>query len=335
VATLSALITPDAILAIEAPIVQDILACQLLKQLRQMIPDPTQDPVTGLQDQVISCEHDGFRFTNATLLDWLSDGLTEVVKYTNWRVEDWFAFAAQAKQPIYQLDLRWHQILAVYAYQRQCFPFPQQYTIYPAQAVGQPLTYGTHRRVGALELSYWPNPDLGDPRTALASSIGPDSEVIDLLSTEGFLPFGWVKIDGELIQYQQVEGTRLSVSRRGCAGTLKEPHVAFAPARSCSLWVKGKRIPSTLTTPQSVVEVPPAFMVPIRTYARAQVKGAEQDDQAEGQLMQRFWQECERILVDSALQSDLQDGTAQVSMYGQYPNGGPLYPLGPFGTIVG
>jgi hypothetical protein len=329
-----ALLTPDAILAVEAPFVQEIQACQLLKQLRAMIPDPTMDPVTGLQDDPVSCEHDGFRFSNATLLDWLSDGMTELVKYTNWRVEDWFATSAVMGQPVYTLDIRWHQILAVYAYQRQCFPFPQQYTIYPAQAVGQPLTYGTHRRVGSLEVSYWPNPERSDPRTTLAEDIGPRTDRLPLTSTEGFLPFGWVRIDGELMQYQQVEGNTLAISRRGCGGTLAEAHFAYATAVSCSLWVKGKRIPSTLTAPTSVVEVPPAWLVPIRTYARAQVKGAEQDDQAEGALMTRFWQECERILVDSVLQSDLQDGTAQVAMYGVYPNGGPLYPIGPWGTIV-
>ncbi len=332
-----ALATPDIILALFQPnLTAPITACDLIKSIRAQIPDPTFNPLTLLQDPTIDCTHDGARFTADTMFIWLTDALRETSTRTNWLVEDWWPFAASSGLPSYPLDQRWHVVKDAWAYQRQCYPMPEQYTIYPSQAVSQPLTYGSHRRLGVLEVFFWPNPNITDPISQLTADIGPTDDSIPLVSVVGFQSFGYLRVGGEIIQYNSVNGTNntLSIARRACSGTVAEVHYATENVLSCSLWIKGLRTPTKITAATSLVEVPEAFLAPLRLHVLETVKRAEQDYQGAQMLHGQYVDAVNTILGDPAWQSDpVKDGLAQVAAYGYQAVGG-LAPYGPFGTIV-
>lgn len=195
------------------------------------------------------------------------------------------------------------------------------------------MLYGSNARVGSLEVYFWPNPNLPDPVTYLTADVGPTSTVFNVTSTDNFQEnFGWIRVDGELCQYNMTSATTLSIARRGCSGTLPAVHFTNAEVYSLSLWVKGVRTPTPVVSSLSRVEIPLAFLVPLLTYVRAQVKGREQDEAGERQLMDRYREEIQSIINDPIWQSDPRDGQAQVRAYGHQPGG--IAPLGPWGTII-
>lgn len=327
------LVDPFSIFAVQAEITEAITAGELICSIREYIPDPTINPLTGEQEVPCNPDHDGGLLSAATLYQWLTDGMRDMTRRSHWVVEDWWAFAAIENQPIYRLDSRWHQVEGAYAYQRQCWPYPETQIVYPAQATGTPLLYGSHARVGALEVFFWPNPNLADPVTRLTADVGPRDTVFPVVSTDNFQEsFGWIRVDGELCQYNMTDSTTLSIARRGCSGTLPAIHMANAEVYSLALWVKGVRTPTKVVSSLSRVEIPEAFLVPLLTYVRAQVKGKEQDEAGEQQLMNRYREEIQSIINDPIWQSDPRDGQAQVRAYGHQPGG--IAPIGPFGTII-
>lgn len=319
-------ITADVIAALAAPTSFPTTAGEVITSIRYQIPDPTFNPVTGVQDNPYNPDHDGYLIPAAILYRWLFDGMRELCRRSHWFVNDWYAFPAIANQPTYELDPRWQQIEAAWAYQLRCYPLPEQYTIYPSQAVAQPIQYGQHRRVGVMDVYYYPTPDNADPVTTLTADMTSTATTIAVADTTNFQPFGWALIEGELLQYWQLTPTSLGVCRRGLAGTRANVHLTGMNVTSCALWIKGYRTPTQVTASGDYMEVPEAFLAPLETYVLEKVaRGPEKDIAAANALKQKFDEEVRSIVNDPIFQGDLRDGTAQVSAYGGYGRGGPIY----------
>lgn len=337
----SGIVTHDYLLgsqAISPVLAPCVLAGTIVADVRRRIPDPTFTMTGGVrvQDPIVNPDHDGFLIEAVEMYTWLSDGMKELTRLTNWMLDDWWAFAAQTQRGIYDLDSRWHQVSSAYAYQFRCWPVPEEWTLTPSQAVQQPMAYGWHRRIEVATVYYYPNPHLNDPSTLLTAPISPIGDVLSVQSTTGFQTYGYCLVDGELIYYAKMDPVALTLSilLRGVGGTTAASHDVNAGVQSRALVVKGKRIPTDVAGSQDCVEIPRAFQTPLKTYMRAQAKGLEQDDVGEDRLMRRFEKEVEAIKRDPIWQAELRDGAQQVPAYGTGVGGPYVYPDGAFGYLL-
>jgi hypothetical protein len=323
------------------PVTPYITAGELISSIRYQIPDPSINPLTGEQDDPYNPDHEGAVLPRALLYRWLWDGTRDLTRRCHWLIEDWWAFQSLSGQPAYKLDTRWHQIEAAFAYQFRCYPLPEQWTIYPSQAIAQPFQYGYHGRAGALEPFFYPTPNRQDPTTALPSTIGVDPMQLQIpvASVANFLSFGYVLIDGELISYQSIvtnpdgSGT-LFTCRRGCGGTRVMPHDANAPVYHCGLWIKGWRTPTQIQVSSDPLEIPPAFIEPLELFCLAKVFWGPLRDPDMGKAMDLKYKEAVESIIRDPVWQGIGD-PVQVAAYG-YGGGGrlTLYGTDPFGTIL-
>lgn len=311
-------------------------AGDIITAVRDMVPDPVYDEA-GLPLP----DTDGDSFRASTLYRWLSGGIRELTRRSNWMVLDWTAVAQEPRQQIYSLDRRFINVDGVFCNQYRLTWMDELHSLYPSYSVAQPLWYSWHHRSDHLELALWPAPDRTEPVTHLMSTIDPLSLQIDLSSTEGFLPFGYVQIGDELLLYSDLlppptppdpllpppapplppARRGLRVVKRGMCGTPASYHFAGTVVTHLSLWCRGWRVPSLVTRSTDCIELPLAFLTPLETYLLARVKEAEQDRQGAQSLMQEFLEQTNSILGDPVWQLP---HTLQVRAYGE-SYAGPIY----------
>ena len=299
-------------------------AGEIITSVRDTIPEPLYDA-----EGEPTPDADGGMFRASTLYRWLTAGIREVTRRANWVVQDWTAVPQVPREQICHVDYRWVNVDGVFCNQYRLAWMDELNTLYPSYSVAQPLWYSWHHRSDHLELSLWPAPDREDPAPALMSSLDPVNTTIDVASTEGFLPFGFVQIEKEIIQYSTLVAATspttspgLRTVRRGVAGTMALTHFAGVPVRHLSIWVRGVRVPIDVKEARHCVELPFAFQHPLETFVLAKVKEAEQDRQGAGTLMQEFHQTVTDILTDPLWQ---QPHTVQTKAYGMAETGGLAY----------
>jgi hypothetical protein len=313
-------------------------AGDIITSVRDLGPDPCYDDVTGepLPDA------DGSFLRASTLYRWLTNGIRELTRRCNWTVLDWTAMAQETRQQVYALDRRFINVDGCFANQYRLMHLDELHTMYPSYAVAQPLWFSWHHRSDKLELALWPAPDRTDPQANLMTTLAPDAQVVYVNTTAGFLPFGWVQIGSELLQYSAlipatetedaaVEGydlggfvppvppdglggyvppdgvvssayPRLAVVRRGVSGTSRAIHYAGDPVRHLGIWCRGWRVPAAVRRSTDCVELPMAFQAPLESYVLSKYREAEQDRQSAQSLMQEFMAMTNDILIDPTWQ---------------------------------
>lgn len=301
-------------------------AGEIITSVRDMIPDPVYDDASGdpLPDA------DGSFLRASTLYRWLTAGVRELTRRANWVVQDWTAAPQVTRQQIISFDHRWTNLDGCFANQYRLMHLDELHTIYPSQAVAQPLWFSWHHRSDHLELSLWPAPDRTDPAVPLMASINQVATQIELSTTAGFLPFGFARIDKELVQYSHLSTTpaRLLTVRRGVAGTVAVNHFAGVPVQHLGVWIRGWRMPIDVTEARHCVELPFAFQHPLEVFVLAKAKEAEQDRQGAASLMQEFREATDSILNDPMWQQP--PFPMQAQAYGEYAGGGGLY----YGRVI-
>ena len=308
------------------PITDCPKAGEIITSVRDMIPDPMYDDVTGdpLPDA------DGSFLRASTLYRWLTAGIRELTRRANWVVQDWTAAPQVTRQQIIGFNHRWTNLDGCFCNQYRLIHLDELHTIYPSYSVAQPLWFSMHSRGDHLELSLWPAPDRTDPAPALMSSMDPVSDSIEVASTTGFLPFGFALIEHEMIQYSTVEPAsspttypRLRTIRRGVGGTVAITHFAGVPVQHLGVWLRGWRMPIDVTEARHCVELPYAFQHPLEVFVLAKAKEAEQDRQGAASLMQEFREATDSILNDPVWQQP--PFPMQAAAYGSSPVGGLAY----------
>lgn len=321
-------LSAEAVVGVYEPYTPVETAASIINSVRDQIPDPVYNDAGEPEPNL-----DGSFLRAQTLYRWLTNGILEMSRRCNWLVPDWFAFPSTNMAESYTLDSKWVSVEALWVNQLRCVFLDEIWRIYPSAYVGQPLTYSMNRRAGALDLSLYGAPDQTDPVTALTVALSAANVTsLTVADTTNFLSYGWVRIEGELIEYRLVNATTkvVSVLRRGRAGTPAGTHEIGAPVTHCSVWVKGLRRPLPVFVSTDIVELPSAFLAPLELYVLSKVREAEQSRQEAKSLMQDFLEACKDICSDPVWQT--MDGTFAVRAYGSYI-GGPIYGSG-FGTIV-
>ena len=275
-----------------------LLAGPLITRVRDKIPDGVY--AAGVADPTA----DGGLFRVSSLYGWLDDGIQVLTQLTGWTLADWWAMAQVAKQPWYAVEPHFISLESAYSNQ---WPLDvrlidESDTIWP-DATGplnqQPLLAYVRGLGSALQIGVWPTPDAADPATTLSAAITATTpDPILVASTTNFLSFGYVQIEDEIIQYQVLASGSLGTVSRGIGGTTAAAHASGIAVTHLGLWMKGRRLPMTISSSTSPVEVPRAWQSHLETYVLAQCRTAEQEFGEAGRLMAAFEKACERIDAD-------------------------------------
>lgn len=305
-----------------------ILAGTMITRLREKIPDGVW--LAGVPQPTV----DG-KFRVQTLYAWLDDAVKTLTQLTGWTIDDWWAMPQVATQPWYEVNDLFVSMEDAFSSQwsLSVSVVNEGDTIWP-NSLGpistQPLAAYVRRLAAALEVGVWPTPVATDPVTTLTNPLTTAADPIVVASTAGFLSFGYIQIESEIIQYQglNADGVTLNVISRGIGGTTPVAHLAAVPVRHLALWIKGKRLPNPIANSLSPVEVPRGWMAHLETYVLGQCR-ITQKRHGEGQaLLADFEKACKGINADP----NWKVNEGRIRAYGE-PVVGPLFGYGQ-GLIV-
>lgn len=307
-----------------------VLAGELLNRVRAKIPDDV------FINELPQPDVDG-KFRAQTLYRWMDDARQVLTQLSGWTIDDWYAMAQVRLQGWYTVDPKFISAQAGFS---NLWPLGMDVvsetdSIWPnsfGPMNSQPLLGFVRRLADTLEMGLFPVPTASDPATTLSSNLAISGvDPIPLVATTGFLTYGYVQIDSEIIQYQQLNTGPVSIGviSRGVCGTSAAAHTAGAAVQHLGFWIKGKRLPTEIVNSQSCIEVPRPWQSHLETYVLAQVR----ERQGKGAESQRLMTAFERACRDIDADPKWKPRVGQRRMYG-YPAVGPLYGRSPFGTVV-
>lgn len=296
-----------------------VQASTVVNTVRDLIPDPVYD-ASGVPHP----EWDGGLFRAQTLYRWINDAVKSLAEQMGWTLTDWTALAVTANQPWYSLNPMWHDLESGYQNAFQLSLAPESFTVWPSPVTGtQSSNYSVHRQTDHLEVGLFPIVNTSDPTTTLnmGGGLSASATSATVVSTAGFLTFGYVQIDSEIIAYRQMTGTTLTVLTRGQCGTSAATHANGATVSHLSAWFTGVRMPMEVATATDLIELPSGFIYAVQEYVMAKASIAQSDQQGGKLHMDSFRHEAARIKADPNWRSDAQG--VQTLAYG-YPLNGRL-----------
>jgi hypothetical protein len=309
------------------------LAGTVINNVRDRVPDPVYSGT--YPNEVPQPDADGGLIRAQTLYRWLDSGVRVLAQAIGASVEDWTALAQTAYQPNYVLPLGFLTIGSGFSNQWpiDTITMVEADAIWPSTplATSQSLNGYLHKVTDHLEFGLWPVPALTDPATTLALAINASTTAaIQLASTASFLSFGYILIDAEIIQYQQLSTAPIGVSviTRGACGTTAAAHLISVPVQHLGLWFKGTRTPATISSSTSVVELPPDITMHLETYVLAAFRRAENEHEEARALMKDFNDACAMLRADPTRKENM----GLIGAWGE-SRMGPLYGGG-FGVIL-
>jgi hypothetical protein len=300
------------------------LAGVLVTQLRAKIPDGV------FMNNLPQPEMDG-KFRAQTLYGWLNDAMHELTQKAGWTVADWWAMPQIEKQPWYDVDERWTSMEHAFSNQWpvDVISLDEAATIWPNSQgpISQQPLFAYVRKLGCgLQTGLFPTPMATDPATTLSAAINATgADPIAVTSTFNFLSFGYVRIEDEILAYQELltSPARIGVITRGVGGTLPVAHAVNAPVQHLGFWMKGRRTPNQIVNSLSPVEIPRGWISHLETYVLGQARCAQKGRQAEGErLLQAFDAACRAVDADP----NWKDNKGQIPAFGDNFIGGLYWP---------
>jgi hypothetical protein len=308
-----------------------ITAGTIMTRMRAKIPDSV------FVNEVPQPEMDG-KFRAQTIYAWMDDALQVLTQKTGWTLTDWWAMPQVRYQPYYDVDARWTNVEGAFSNQwpLDLHIIDEIDTIWPntqGPMATQPLSCYVRNLGNFMKAGLWPTPPASDPQTTLIGALSDTgTEFITVADRTNFLSYGYIQIDQELIQYQQISGDpigTLSVLTRGLGGTTPAVHADGATVQHLGFWIKGRRQPTAIQNSTSCIELPRGWLSHLETYVLANCR-MEQKRFGEGdKLMQNFERACAGISADPQWRQQ----TWLLPAYGT-PKLGPIYFPGGGGILV-
>ena len=298
------------------PATTAVLAGTIVNNVRDEIPDPVYDAGGNPAPDA-----DGGIVRASSLYRWLTAGISEAARLMGGPIiEDWTALAQIARQPWYALDPLFIKVSRAFSNQWAIdhITLAETDVIWPSSSIiSEQSLWGYYRkRAERLEFGLYPAPEVSDPSTTLVGAITASSpDPIVLASTANFLSFGYVRIENEIVQHQELRTgpTGIGVISRGVCGTTAASHPDGAAVQHLGLWVKGQRSPARVTGSTSVIELPVDVANLLETYLLARCRRSENEFGEATALLNEFRQECARIRADPMRQ----ESAWQIAAFGE------------------
>ena len=265
-----------------------IQASAIINIVRDLIPDGSYSA-----GGVAQPDTDGGIFRVQTLYRFLNDGVKALSQKTGWVINDWTAVTVTQHIPTYDINGQWHSFDEVFLNGWRLGRAAEGYLLWPQKVeTGQSVVYALHNTTDHWNLRLFPAPNFTDPSYVTSGSMTPTSTAVTINSVANMMPYGFVQIENELIQYYNITGTTLQALVRGVGGTTASSHVSSSSLTHLACWIKGVRTPNEITVSTDVVEVPPAFQYPLQLYVLARCRQSENEFGEAAKLMAEFNAEC-------------------------------------------
>ena len=285
-------------------------ASTVVNIVRDIIPDAVYDASGNPLPTT-----DGGIFRAQTLYRWINDGIKALSEQVGWIIKDWTAVSVTANQPNYSLNGAWHQLDEGFQGGFRLMLGPEGMTLWPkAITGGQSQFYTQHRQTDHMEVGLFPVPATTDPTSTLTpNALGATTTTgFAVASNAGFLTYGYVGIESEILFYGTLTGTTgITVLQRGQCGTTAAAHSTGVTVTHLSGWFKGSRMPLEVATGTDIVELPGGFIYALQEYVLAKCSYAQEDQQTGKMHMDEFRKECQRIYADPNWRSDSQGVQSQ------------------------
>lgn len=254
-------------------------AADLIQSIRDMIPDPVSDPAL-----------DGSSFSLASLLRFINSSARTMAAAAP-IIMDWYAIQSQSGMDVYELPDHILSVEQLWYDMWPCWRAPELDALFVTKITSRSYFFGPHSIHAIPRLHVWPAADRTGATTTLSSPITATDLTIPLTSVVGFKEYGFAIIESELILYRTVNASptnTLTQILRGQGGTIAVSHSSGAAVTERNIFFKCSRLPTKITSPSDVVEIPVGLVPLLELGTMARVREAEQELQESRSLRQEF-----------------------------------------------
>ena len=272
---------------------------------------------------------DGPLISTTAIYGWINDGLA-IISNEAGGLLDYAGVQSVVSQPLYLVPGQWKEMSSVW-YDGYLMLGGDRGQFFRRNSVTSAVLSSAQISVYNNQqlLEVYPQPARTASSTTLSAPMTATDTVANLTNVFGFLlPFGFVKIDSEIMAYGNVSGNQLVGLQRGLGGTSPAvAHIGGAPALELNIFWSGKRQYVSTYVPgnsASVLPVPSGWEVLLFHYVAGRAKIVEHDSQTLAAFIQemrlgiRDWARANRGVVRRRQLGDLSGPL----VYGPTPAGG-------------
>lgn len=247
----------------------------LIMNIRAKIPDVVDNPT------------DDGAFAYADLVRFINSALQEMTSRAP-IIQDWSAVASEAGMDLYELSPLVYQVNQLWYDNYPCAQAPEGDALFVTKIQGRSYYFGPHSSGNPHILHVWPCADRTASVTTLSSGISPTDTIIPLTVSTGFRPYGFAKIDDEILAYRTIDGNSLKQILRGQAGTVALAHTTGTSVQELNIMMRVVRLAREVTDINSTIDVPASLWPVIDLSVLHDVRTAEQEFQEAARLEQDF-----------------------------------------------
>lgn len=258
-------------------------ASTLITSIRTQIPDRTTNDDPSL---------DGNAFTAAQIMDWINDA-SEIIGVSAPVIIDWWGVQSVTGQdlypiPNYIMDVRksWYDL-------KPLTIASEGDDIFTTKVGGPSWWFGLHSTPSTNNTWHvWPAPSRTGATTTLTAPVGLSDGSLPIANSAGFMSFGFLSIDNELIRYANlpspVGAGNITNILRGQGGTAAAPHNQGVTVTETNIMLNVSRLPIRIAQPSDPIEIPIPLWPLIELYVISKVRATEQNDELATALRKEF-----------------------------------------------
>jgi len=285
-------------------------AQNLIMSVRDRIPDPVDNPA----------DDGGFKV--ASLIRWINEGM----RYMCGRaplIIDWYAFQSEAGMDVYELPGYIMDVQQLWYDLWPCWRSPELDAIWTTKVTQRSYFFGPHSQHAIPRIHVWPAADRTGQSKTLNSAISATDKTITLNTVTSLQPYGFVKIQDELVLYRTINASptnTLTQVLRGQGGTDAVAHNDTSVVTECNIMFKGSRLAKAIVAPTDIIELPEPLWPVLELYVLACVRDAENEAQEARSLRKEFTDAVDQMAAKGQIKYPRQG--LQVR---EYPPGPTVY----------
>ncbi len=273
----------------------------LITSIRYQIPDRTNndDPAA-----------DGNAFTAAQLMTWINDA-SELIAIAAPVIKDWWGVQSITGQDIYPLPAYLTDVMKAWFDLKPLTVAAEGDDIFTTKVSGPSWWFGMHATPSENNSWHiWPSPNRTGAVTTLTASITATDTSIPITTSVGFMSFGFMTIESELIRYASLPNPtgagNITNVLRGQGGTAAAGHNNGSTVTENNVMLQVSRLPIRIQSINNPLEIPIALWPLIELYVLSKVRESEQNHEMALQMRQDFFKLTEQLANKAQLQKPRQ-----------------------------
>lgn len=266
-------------------------AGDMILSIRDKIPDVVSDP-----------NIDGTAFSLAQILRWMNDAMITICAIAP-VIRDWWALPSVTGMDVYVLPNHIVNADQVFYNMMPMSKNAEMDTIFTSKVSGRSWWMGEHSQHAIPRLQLWPACDTTGGTTTLSGNVASTDITLPINTATSFsTSYGFIQVGTELILFRNLPSGAGNITNilRGQGGTVASAHNTNDTVTECNIWMKASRLPTKLTGPSDLVEIPRGLWPLVQLGVISSVREAEQDAQLALTLRKEFLESCEKLAAKAA-----------------------------------